>query len=150
VPFDRSVLRVNQVILMSGLLIGYLLSLRWPAAAAVLPLLAVMMLAGAASPGASLPRLLYARILKPRGWVRPRVVLEDPAPHRFAQLLGGVVLAVASVIALTGPAVAAWTLGWLVLALAFLNFAFDVCVGCMIHAQLVRAGAIRVRRTQTS
>jgi hypothetical protein len=27
-----------------------------------------------------------------------------------------------------------------VIALAFLNFAFDICVGCIVYAQLVRVG----------
>jgi hypothetical protein len=147
VPFDRSVLKVNQVILMAGLLIGYGFSLARPLGAIALPVLAVMMLHGAAVPSQSLPRLLYLRVLKPRGLVRPRVQVEDPAPHRFAQLVGGVFLAAASIVALAGLYVAAWTLGWIVFALAFLNFAFDVCVGCIMYAQLVRAGLLPLRRS---
>jgi hypothetical protein len=147
VPFDRSVLKVNQVILMAGLVVGYLVSLARPAASIALPLFAVMMLHGAAVPSQSLPRVLYLKVLKPRGLVRPRVVVEDPAPHRFAQLVGGVFLAAASVLALAGLYVAAWTLGWIVVALAFLNFAFDVCVGCIMYAQLVRVGVLPLRRS---
>jgi hypothetical protein len=147
VPFDRSVLKVNQVILMAGLLIGYGFSLARPLASIALPVLAVMMLHGAAVPSQSLPRLLYLRVLKPRGLVRPRVQVEDPAPHRFAQLVGGVFLAAASILALAGLDVAAWTLGWIVFSLAFLNFAFDVCVGCIMYAQLVRAGLLPLRRS---
>src|SRR5947209_17107414 len=93
VPFDRSVLKVNQVILMAGLIAGYLVSLARPAASIALPLFALMMLHGAAAPSQSLPRLLYLKLLKPRGLVRPRVAVEDPAPHRFAQLVGGIFLA---------------------------------------------------------
>lgn len=147
VPFDRSVLKVNQVILMAGLIAGYAVSLARPLASIALPLFALMMLHGTAVPSQSLPRVLYLRLLKPRGLVRPRVVVEDPAPHRFAQLVGGVFLAAASVLALAGLLTAAWTLGWIVVALAFLNFAFDVCVGCIMYAQLVRAGLLPLRRT---
>jgi hypothetical protein len=147
VPFDRSVLKVNQVILMAGLLIGYAFSLARPLAWVALPVFAVMMLHGAAVPSQSLPRRLYLGVLKPRGLVRPRVVVEDPAPHRFAQLVGGVFLAAASVLAIPGLYVAAWTLGWIVIALAFLNFAFDICVGCIMYAQLVRAGLLPLRRS---
>ena len=39
-----------------------------------------------------------------------------------------------------GHITVAWTLGWIVIALAFLNFAFDICVGCIVYAQLVRVG----------
>lgn len=147
VPFDRSVLKVNQVILMAGLLIGWAVSLARPLAWIALPIFAVMMLHGAAVPSQSLPRRLYLGLLKPRGLVRPRVAVEDPAPHRFAQLVGGIFLAAASLLAIPGLYVAAWTLGWIVVALAFLNFAFDVCVGCIMYAQLVRAGLLPLRRS---
>jgi hypothetical protein len=147
VPFDRSVLKVNQVILMAGLLIGYAVSLARPLAWIALPVFAAMMLHGAAVPPQSLPRLLYLRLLKPRGLVRPRVMVEDPAPHRFAQLVGGVFLAAGSLLGLAGLDVGAWTLGWIVVALAFLNFAFDVCVGCIMYAQLVRVGVLPLHRS---
>jgi hypothetical protein len=74
-------------------------------------------------------------------------VVEDPAPHRFAQLVGGVFLAAGSVLAAAGLLTAAWTLGWIVVALAFLNFAFDICVGCIMYAQLVRIGLLPLRRS---
>jgi hypothetical protein len=147
VPFDRSVLKVGQVILMAGLVAGYLVSLGRPLGWIALPVLAVMMLHGAAVPSQSLPRQLYVKVLKPRGLVRPRVMVEDPAPHRFAQLVGGIFLAAASVLAIPGFYVAAWTLGWIVVVLAFLNFAFDLCVGCIMYAQLVRVGVLPLRRS---
>jgi hypothetical protein len=147
VPFDRSVLKVTQLILMAGLIVGYAVSLAKPLAAVALPVFALMMLHGAAVPSQSLPRLLYLNVLKPRGLVRPRVVVEDPAPHRFAQLVGGVFLAAGSVLAAAGLLTAAWTLGWIVVALAFLNFAFDICVGCIMYAQLVRIGLLPLRRS---
>src|ERR1700692_4753758 len=97
VPFDRSVLKVNQAILMSVIVIAYLVGLAYHPAAWVLPVLAVMMLAAVGSPAFNFPRLLFLRWLKRPGIVKPRVVHEDPAPHRFAQLLGGVFLVAASV-----------------------------------------------------
>jgi hypothetical protein len=147
VPFDRSVLKVNQVILMTGLIAGWAVSLAQPFASVALPVFALMMLHGAAVPARSLPRLLYLDVLEPRGWVRPRVAVEDPAPHRFAQLVGGIFLAAGSLFALGGLTGVAWVLGWIVIALAFLNFAFDICVGCIMYAQLVRFGVLPLRRT---
>ncbi len=128
------------MLLIGGLVIAWTVALVQPAAAVALPLFALMLLGGALSPSTSLPRLLYAAVLKPRGLVRPRVRVEDPAPHRFAQLVGGTFLVAASVAAVLGHATIAWTLGWIVIALAFLNFAFDICVGCIVYAQLVRVG----------
>ena len=109
-----------------------------------------MLLGGALSPATSLPRGLYARVLRPRGLVRPRVRIEDPAPHRFAQLVGGTFLVAASVSAVLGQLTVAWTLGWIVIALAFLNFAFDICVGCIVYAQLVRVGRLPADRPPRS
>ena len=147
IPFDRSVLKVNQTILMVAIVAGYFAGVFWRPAVIVLPLLALMMLAAVASPRANLPRLLYLSLLKPRALVRPRVVQEDPAPHRFAQLVGGVFLVAASVAALLGAIPVAWILAWVVAVLAFLNFAFDICVGCIMYAQLVRVGIFPLRRS---
>jgi hypothetical protein len=146
VPFDRSVLKVNQAILMSVIVIAYAIGLVYEPAAWVLPVLAVMMLAAVASPSFNVPRLLYLDWLKPAGIVNPRVVQEDPAPHRFAQLVGGVFLAAASVFVVTGLLLVAWVLAWIVVALAFLNFAFNICVGCIVYAQLVRIGLLPLSR----
>ena len=146
IPFDRSVLKVNQAILMTTIVAGYLVGLVYHPVAYVLPVLAVMMLAAVASPSWNVPRLLYLRWLKPAGIVKPRVVQDDPAPHRFAQLLGGVFLAAASVFVVTGLLLVAWVLAWIVAALAFLNFAFNICVGCIIYAQLVRVGVLPLSR----
>jgi hypothetical protein len=140
VPFDRSALKVGQVLLICGLVIAWLIALARPLAAIALPIFTLMLLGSALSAATSLPRALYVRVLKPRGLVRPRVRVEDPAPHRFAQLVGGVFLLAASVAAAFGQLTVAWTLGWVVIALAFLNFAFDICVGCIVYAQLVRVG----------
>ena len=146
VPFDRSVLKVNQAILMSFISVAYVVSFWvWPVVV-VLPLLTLMMLAGTASPTTNLPRQLYLHWLKPARLVRSRLVQEDPAPHRFAQGVGGVFLLAASVFALFDLLLVAWVLAWIVVALAFLNFAFDICVGCMMYAQLIRFGVLPLRR----
>jgi hypothetical protein len=146
IPFDRSVLKVNQAILMVGIGVGYLVGLAYRGVAWILLGLAVMMLAGVASPSLNLPRQLYVHVLRPSGIVKPRIVQEDPAPHRFAQLLGGVFLAAASVFVITGILLVAWVLAWIVVALAFLNFAFNICVGCIMYAQLVRVGLLPLGR----
>ncbi|MDQ6847901.1 MAG: DUF4395 domain-containing protein [Candidatus Dormibacteraeota bacterium] len=146
VPFDRSALKVGQVLLIGGLLIAWAIAMARPAAAVALPVFALVLLAGALSPATSVPRWLYVSVLKPRGIVRPRVRVEDPAPHRFAQLVGGVFLVAASVAAALGQPTIAWSLGWIVIALAFLNFAFDICVGCIVYAQLIRVGVLPLTR----
>ncbi|HVC04058.1 MAG TPA: DUF4395 domain-containing protein [Candidatus Acidoferrales bacterium] len=146
VAFDRSVLKVNQMILMVAIVLGYVIGLAYPGIAWILPVLAVMMLAAVASPSLNIPRILYTQVLRPSGIVKPRIVQEDPAPHRFAQLLGGVFLAAASIFVITDLLLVAWVLAWIVAALAFLNFAFNICAGCIMYAQLVRIGLLPLRR----
>ena len=146
IPFDRSVLKVNQAILMTAILAGYLVDLTVRGGAIVLPVLAVMMLAGVASPQTNLPRLLYLKLLRPAHIVKPRIAIEDPTPHRFAQLVGGVFLVAASLMLVAGQPDVAWVLGWLVAALALLNFTFNICIGCIMYAQLVRIGLLPLRR----
>jgi hypothetical protein len=150
IPFDRSALKVGQVLLIGGLLIAWVVAIAQPTAAVAFPIFALMLLGGALSPATSLPRWLYVRFLKPRRLVRPRVRAEDPAPHRFAQLVGGTFLVAASLAAVLGHLTVAWTLGWIVIALAFLNFAFDICVGCIVYAQLVRIGLFPLSRRGTA
>ena len=146
VAFDRSVLKVNQMILMVTIVLGYVIGLAYPGIAWILPVLALMMLAAVASPAFNVPRILYTQVLRPSGIVKPRIVQEDPAPHRFAQLVGGVFLAAASIFVVTNVLLIAWVLAWIVAALAFLNFAFNICVGCIMYAQLVRMGLLPLRR----
>ena len=55
-------------------------------------------------------------------------------------------LVAASIFVITGVLLVAWVLAWIVAALAFLNFAFNICVGCIMYAQLVRIGLLPLAR----
>jgi hypothetical protein len=66
--------------------------------------------------------------------VRPRLSapteLEDSAPLRFAQLVGFLFAAVALVATILGSATVALVAVGFALAAAFLNAAFNICLGC--------------------
>jgi hypothetical protein len=75
--------------------------------------------------------LIFRALVRPK--LGPAAHLEDPAAPRFAQLCG----LVFGMLGLTG-----FALGWSVLALgamavalaaAFLNAAFDYCIGCEVY-----------------
>ena len=108
----------------------------------LIPLLAIVLLLGTFAPQLALFKQFYFKVLKPRGIVKPRPVQDRPEPHNFAQGLGGVFLAVASVflIPLTFLGLA---LALLVAVLAFVNVAFGYCLGCQIFYQLERRGLLR-------
>jgi hypothetical protein len=138
--FDRSVLKVGQVFTMSlnilAFALGFVLQVRY---AWVLSLIVgLIMLAGIANPNLALFKQFYLRVLKPRGIVKPNVVQEDATPHQFAQGVGGSFLLAASAAFLAGASEVGWVLVWVVIVLAFVNFAFDFCVGCQVYFQLDR------------
>lgn len=92
-------------------------------------------------------RLLYRFVLVPLRFLRPRIVEDDPAPHRFAQGVGAVFL-FASTLALlpSQTTVLGWTLDLIVFALSGLNLFVGFCAGCFVYYHLGRLGLMpRVR-----
>jgi hypothetical protein len=130
---DRTALRVNQGFIVGLLALAFVLNQPWLAA-----LVAAVMLAGTAAPGAALFQQIYHRLLKPTGLLRPDVQAEDPAPHRFAQGLGGAVLTLGVLALFAGQVALGWGLVIVVIALAAINLAFGFCAGCFVYFQLQR------------
>ncbi|MFD7735382.1 DUF4395 domain-containing protein [Kitasatospora phosalacinea] len=79
---------------------------------------------------------LYRALVRPR--LAPPAELEDPRPPRFAQAVGLAFTLLATLAALAGLAWAALLLTALALAAAFLNAAFDYCLGCEFYLLLKR------------
>lgn len=86
-----------------------------------------------------------------RRWVRPRLSapaeLEDPRPPRFAQGVGLGVTAVGLLLGVLGVAAAVPVSAAVALVAAFLNAAFDLCLGCELYLLLQR---LRPGRTPTA
>jgi hypothetical protein len=139
---DHSALKVNQTGIVATVLVAFVGSAFFRPLLVLIPLLAVVLLLGTFNPQLALFKQLYFKVLKPRGIVKPRPVQDRPEPHNFAQGLGGVFLAVASVLLLPVP-VLGLALALLVAVLAFVNLAFGYCLGCQIYFQLGRAGLIK-------
>ena len=75
--------------------------------------------------------VLFRRYVRPR--LAPPAELEDPRPPRFAQGLG-LAFAVAGLVgAATGATPVFLVATGLALAAAFLNAAFDLCLGCEVY-----------------
>lgn len=121
---DRTAGKVNQAGIVLTILVSFLLSALWPPATLLIPILALVLLLGTFEPRAALFKQLYARVLQPAGILRASPVAESPRPHNFAQLLGGIVLVLSSLAFLASTALIGWVLAWIVLLLAFANFAF--------------------------
>ncbi|MGI9137007.1 MAG: DUF4395 domain-containing protein [Candidatus Nanopelagicales bacterium] len=75
--------------------------------------------------------ILYRKLIGPR--LAPPQVLEDAAPPRFAQAVGLIFMIVALISIIVGATlIAAIAIGF-ALAAAFLNAAFDFCLGCEMY-----------------
>ena len=129
---DHSALKVNQLFIISLNILAFILNL---------PLIAVFvgLIMGIGSalkvPGFG---FIYKSFLKPRGWVKPDVLDDNPEPHRFAQFVGFIFMAAGSLALYGGSTVLGWTLVWIVVALAALNAFGGFCVGCAMYYWLVR------------
>jgi hypothetical protein len=132
---DLSALRFNQICIISLVLLGFVLN--QPALPAGV---ALVLLAGSIMPELALFKLIYRHVMKPLGLMRPHTEKESPAPHEFAQMLGGTVLAFGSGILFSGHAVAGWSVAWCVVFLAAANLFFGFCAGCFVYYQLGRFG----------
>lgn len=71
---------------------------------------------------------LYRRFVRPR--LGPPAAMEDPAPPRFAQAVGLVFALLATVGLLLNLGVLFYIACAMALGAAFLNAAFDFCLGC--------------------
>lgn len=130
---DHTALRVNQASIIALLTLAFILD-SWIIAAFV----GAVMLIGTAAPKLALFKQFYVRVLKPAGFLKPDVVVDNPEPHRFAQGFGGVVVALGVLALLLGATVVGWALAWVVIFLAALNLFLGFCAGCFVYYQLNR------------
>jgi hypothetical protein len=138
---DHAALKVNQAFIIGLLIIAFVLN-----SVALVAFVGLVMLLGTAAPALSLFKLIYLRLLRPAGLVTPQVIADNPEPHRFAQGLGGAVVALAVIALLTGLPILGWALAWVVVGLAALNLFLGFCAGCFVYYQLRRLGVPGFRR----
>ena len=75
--------------------------------------------------------VIFRSLIRPR--LAPPTKFEDVAPPRFAQTVGLVFAVVGLAGLLTGATVVAYVAVSFALAAAFLNAAFDFCLGCEMY-----------------
>ncbi len=138
VKVDHNAIKFNQISLTIVAVTAVLANLPW-----LVGILALLLAAGTAQPQWSLFRILYQRVAVPLGAVRPHLVDDDPAPHRFAQGVGAAFLALSWIALVGGQAVLGWVLDLLVAVLALANVLLNFCAGCFVYYQLRRFGVIR-------
>ena len=132
---DTQALKFNQINIIGWTILAFLLNAPW-----LVGLVGLAMLIGTLQPEWGPFRLAYRRLAIPSGLVKPNVIADDPAPHRFALGFGAVVVLISTLALAVGLAVVGWALAAIVALLAFVNFAFNYCVGCQIYFLLGRFG----------
>ena len=75
--------------------------------------------------------VLFRRVVRPR--LAAPTKFEDPAPPRFAQTVGLAFAVVGLLGLVTGATALAYVAVGFALAAAFLNAAFDFCLGCEMY-----------------
>jgi hypothetical protein len=130
-PIDARGPRFGAVI-TTLVLAAVLLTLPSPLAGVLLAVQALVFAIGAlVGPHAQPYGVLFRRVVRPR--LAPPTRFEDPRPPRFAQAVGlGFALVGLIALALGATTVAYVAVGF-ALAAAFLNAAFDYCLGCEMY-----------------
>jgi len=92
-------------------------------------------------------RLIYRFVLLPLHILHPKIVEDDPAPHRFAQGMGAVFLLASTLVLFLSQATGlGWALDLIVFVLSGLNLFVGFCAGCFVYYHLGRLGLMpRVR-----
>jgi hypothetical protein len=132
---DHSALKFNQIAIITFTLLGFISN------QSILPaFVAVVLIAGSINKKLALFKLTYAHIVKPLGLLKPDIVEDSPAPHEFAQLLGGIVLGAGALFLYNGLILAGWIFAWIVIVLAAANLFLGFCAGCFVYYQLRKLG----------
>jgi hypothetical protein len=136
---DTTAIKFNQASIIVLTSLAFVFDLPW-----LVLFVAAVLAVGTLWPGAALFQGVYRRVLKPLGLLKPHVIDDDPAPHRFAQGLGATFLGLSSLTLLVlGHFPLAWALAGLVVALAAINLFLNFCAGCFVYLQLNRLGLIQ-------
>lgn len=135
---DHNSIKFSQVGLTVVALAAFVANAVW-----LVGVLAIVMAVSTAVPAWGLFRLLYRSIVLPAGLLRPHVLDDDPAPHRFAQGVGAAFLGASWISLAAGAPALGWALTLVVAALAMVNVLFNFCAGCFVYYQLRRYGLIR-------
>lgn len=124
---DHSAFKTNQLFIIGLNVLAFVFDLPILAALVALAMGLGTLLK---SPGFG---FVYTSLLKPRGWMKPDVLDDNPEPHRFAQFVGFLFMAAGSLALFLGFPLPGWTLVWIVVALAALNAFGGFCVGCAMY-----------------
>ncbi len=139
---SESALHVDQheiKFAMAGTL--FLLSLSWvldswiPAAIA-----AFSQLIGATGSPLAPYFLIYRRMVVPVNLIKPHIIQDDPVPHHFASLIGGLLTLIGTIFLWANYSLVGWIILLIVFTLQNLNFWVNFCMMYYLYYVLNRFG----------
>lgn len=122
------------------LLVALAFIFQWPAVVAIAAIcLALSAFAHQISPYS----LLYKGVVVPLGLLKPKMVEDDPSPHRFASGIGMVFLTASTLLLFFTPfTTLGWVLDLIILVLSGINLTVGFCLGCFMYYHLGRLGLL--------
>ena len=131
---DHSAIKIGQLLAIAMLIAAYVMD-RWEPVAVLAGIFLITSVFFEWGPFA----LLYRFLLKPLGWVKPDLRVDNLQPHRFGQAVGAVSAAVAALALYFHYATLGWVLVWVLIALTGISF-MGWCIGCFLYYQINRFG----------
>ncbi|MCU0513031.1 MAG: DUF4395 domain-containing protein [Anaerolineae bacterium] len=132
---DHTGLKTGMALTIVLLIVAFVLN-----SPLLVALVAVAQLAAALALPFGPYKVIYERVVKPAGLAAPHVIADNPEPHRFASLVGGLFNTAATLLLLAGLPAPAWVLVAVVVVLANLNLWLNFCLGCWMYYQFNRLG----------
>ena len=130
---DVNVPRFNQGMVALLTALGFVFAQPW----LVVATFAILAVSWTAGPSVAPLTQLYVRVVRPRLQPDGPTEFEPAGPPRFAQLIGAIILGVASFALVAGWETLGWALTLIVTALAALAAATRICVGCILYERTV-------------
>jgi hypothetical protein len=113
---------------------------QWPI---LVPIVAITMALNTLVHQISPYRLLYKGFVVPLGLLKPRMVEDDPSPHRFANGISTIFLTASTIFLFFTPfKMVGWVLDLIIFVLSGINLTVGFCLGCFMYYHLGRLGLL--------
>jgi hypothetical protein len=132
---DQTAIKVNQGFAAGFLMLAYILESQ-----TLILFISLVMLIGTVAPELALFHIFYRDGIRPAGLAKPRIIIDNPEPHRFAQGMGGLITMFGLVALLTDHSALGWAMIGSVILSACLYLLLDLCPGCGVYYLLNRLG----------
>jgi hypothetical protein len=85
-------------------------------------------------------RLMYKYLMVPFKLIKPHIIQDDPVPHNFASLIGGILTLIGAIFLFLNYTVTGWIVILIVFTLQNLNFWVNFCMMYYMYYILNRFG----------